>query len=199
MKFTPTLPVSLFLNKFRRYAKKLKLPYKDIYLYGGCLRDYLLHKEINDYDITTNFRMKYIKKILKKMHVKYHLYKDDPFLYVYNKGIEYQFGEKETVITDFTINSFKCHIYNMEIVGSKKAFKDLENKKLRVIDPSARAFRRGIYMLYKFPDFTVTKNTMKQFKKTKINKAPIKRFIKDKKMSKKEFILKAKIFKKISI
>ncbi len=49
----------LIINKLKEYGF-------DAYIVGGCVRDELLHKKPDDYDITTNAKPEDIKRIFKK-------------------------------------------------------------------------------------------------------------------------------------
>jgi len=173
----------------------IDMKFYDSYLYGGCIRDYLMNKEIKDYDITTNItRSKMIKK-LRKNKIEFKAPKNCTFIYLKISSYELQLGEYETVKTDFTINSFRAYLHdNFEIIGHKKAFKDLENKKLRAIDKTRRIIHRGIYMLIKYPEFNITRRTEKLFKKLKPDRERLESFIRKKDINRSEFY---KIYEKI--
>jgi len=166
----------------------LDMKFYDSYLYGGCIRDYLLKKDIKDYDITTGVRRSKMIKKLRENGIEFKAPKNCTFIYLKILSYELQLGEYETVETDFTINSFRAYLRdNFKIIGSKRAFEDLENKNLRAIDKTRRIIHRGIYMLIKYPELYMTKKTRKLFKELKPNKERLESFIKKKNINKSEF------------
>ena len=112
-----------------------------------------------------------------------------PFVYTHMGDKEIQFGEKETVPVDFTINSFKFFISSKKLIGAKTAMKDLQKGIIKQHeDKSSRIFRRALYMLYKYPTFKISSSTKKEMKKMKLNKKKIISFLKDKSMPIEDFI-----------
>lgn len=60
-KISLSIPIVIF-----DVIEKLKLNGFEAYIVGGCLRDLVLKREINDWDITTNAKPKEIQKIFEK-------------------------------------------------------------------------------------------------------------------------------------
>ena len=123
------------------------------YLVGGCIRDFLLHKPIKDFDITTEATPEQIKEVFPEA-----ITAGNTFLVSLVNGIEVatfrkDFDDhaersltlKEDVLRrDFTINALAGNIRlfknnrNYEVIDYVGGVKDLENRVLRFVGEPQR-------------------------------------------------------------
>jgi len=160
-------------------------------LFGGCIRDLILGGEIKDYDILSHYPQKKIEKALNKAGIE--AVKGGSHLYVNIGHTKIQIGEKSEMQLDFSINSFKCSFKTLELELCEECMKDIEEKRLRIINKKDKnCFRRGIYMIYKYPFLKFTSETVKILKNFDIDKDSLLRFLKRKNIPKKDFYTIAK-------
>lgn len=153
------------------------------YFVGGCVRDYLLHQEVNDIDITTNMPLDKIKEIFEVLDNGSSylsvtiIYKGYYFeITNFRKDIEYSDHRHPKVIytdsiyedslrRDYTINALYMDEFG-KILDFHDGIKDLEDKELKMIgDPFLRftedslRILRGLYFASKL-DFNIEQNTL---------------------------------------
>ena len=124
-----------------KFMKKLKENGFEAYLVGGCVRDFFLNKEPNDYDVATNASVEDILKIFKKFHIlnKKNIKHNTVFVMFYDMLIEvtsYRCIEEYTIsgdlmMRDITINAMA---YDGEFIDPLNGKMDIENKVIRACD-----------------------------------------------------------------
>lgn len=130
----------------------------EIYLVGGCVRDYLLGKKVSDYDLTTNCLPEKSKELLKSFRICDYGLKHGTIKVMINdlsfeittfrsegsyerhrrpKQVNFVFCLKEDLKRrDFTINALA---YNQKLYDYYDGYLDLKNKLIRCVgDPDLR-------------------------------------------------------------
>lgn len=133
--------------------------FKDIYLIGGSVRDYLLKQPINDYDFATKYTPEEIMNILIKQKIKYYtigkafgtiqfeLQNKKIEITTYRKNENYTKNNRKPTVDwgetiyedlarrDFTINTIAMD-WRAELIDPYGGINDLKNKSLKTpIDP----------------------------------------------------------------
>lgn len=164
-----------------------------IYLVGGCVRDLLLGREINDYDFATNAFPNQIKVLLsdkgkviptgEKYGTVTFLYKNSSYeITTFRTDGNYSDNRKPDNVLfasdinedlkrrDFTVNAL-AYNPNNGIIDNYGGIKDLENKIIRCVgNPEERINEDALRILRAFRfrsklKFTIEKNTLDAMKK----------------------------------
>ncbi len=164
----------------------------EAYLVGGFVRDYLLHRDTNDFDIATNAKPKDITYIFgpsKKeceygsFHMKLDSYNIDITTYRRERNVksrtQFQMEYTTNMIfdaerRDFTINAIYMN-KNGEILDPLESIKDIQSKKVKMIgNPRVRLQEDPLRILraVRFAStysLKIDKNLIKAIKKEKQN------------------------------
>lgn len=162
----------------------LILPGVEIYLYGGFLRDLLLKNEPSDIDLKVFIKNK-DKRIQRKKIVTFFLKKGYTFTLskIPHNGLLLRFDAykldlviysektKETILTDFFINSLHINLRDGKYFFPKKYLKSLICKK--IIHSSLNSHKgqkiiRGLYLFAKLEGFTLSNLFLNFIKENKI-------------------------------
>lgn len=150
----------IILPKYIKYAlKKLESNGFEAYIVGGAVRDHILQRQINDYDITTQARPEQVKEIFKdfpiidigskygtiilvidKVNVEITTYRTEASYDGRRPGqVDFSSNlEDDLKRRDFTINAL-CYSHLRGLVDPYGGIKDLKDKKIRTIgDPGPR-------------------------------------------------------------
>ena len=188
MKLTLPLSVEEFRKKLLRMMHNSNLKTSHSYIFGGCVRDFLMEKKPNDYDIILGHPTRIIKELLKRANIPFEEKPRSSHIFLIIDNLEVQMMEKLIVEYDFTINKFRAPLESLVIEGPEISYHDLRHKRLRAIDDSPRMFRRCIYMLYKYPHFQPTPETLHKLRQCVIHPEQIKSFLVKKQMESEDFI-----------
>lgn len=188
MKITLPLPVEKFRRQLLHMMHHANMKTSHSYIFGGCVRDFLMRKEPKDYDIILGHPTRDIKVLLRRAGIVYEEKPRSSHIFLDIEGYEVQMMEKLIVEYDFTINKFRASLDDLVIEGPEASYHDLRHKLLRAIDISPRMFRRCIYMLYKYPSFRPTPETLYELKRCVCNEEQIKSFIVKKQMKNEAFL-----------
>ena len=188
-----TLPplIEAFRIKYINALWKEHLDPRKTIIFGGCIRDMILGGEIKDYDMVTGYPKDRITKVLDKHHIRYKNgtggTKDHIYIILDNEDI-LEIGETPNKVPDYTINGFVCNFVDLQIEICKECEKDIIEHRLRLIDiDNPRAFRRGIYMCYRYPFLNFTENSLEHLRRMNPNEEITIGFIEKKKMSIRDF------------
>ena len=195
--------------------------FENIYLIGGTVRDYLLNREINDYDFVCICKKDEFNEIAEKFFKlnfnkkPFLIGKESPPTYrakFKNKIIDLTIIEKDfnydAKRRDFTINSIYYDLENKKFIDPLNGIKDLKNKIIRVcseksiiIDPLR--ILRGIRFFSQLKDFKIEYLTFKKIieNKTLIKKIASERIKEeiDKIILSEKYFIAFKILKKYKI
>lgn len=160
------------MNLLKRYAAKIDLPreVEDVikslensgfegYIAGGSVRDFLLNREVSDYDIATNAEPRDVHRVFSKcfdtglkhgtvtvISGKYHIeittYRVDGDYVAHRKPKNVRFSKKlsdDLSRRDFTINAL---VYNPKegILDFFGGINDIKNKKIRAVGEGEKRF-----------------------------------------------------------
>jgi len=139
-------------------------------------------KEPNDYDVILGHSTARIKALLREAGIPYQEKVHSSHIFLTIGGYELQMMEKLIVEFDFTINQFRASFKDLRIEGPELSYRDLERGLLRAIDTSPRMFRRCIYMLYKFPRFRPSRETLVHLERCICNPDQVRSFLEKKGM-----------------
>ncbi len=154
------------LQNAMKVIKILKREGYEAYVVGGAVRDYLLHMQMNDIDITTNAKPFQVSKLFKTKPtgIKYGtvtvLFQDDKFeVTTYRVDGEYADNRHPEGVTysdeviedvkrrDFTINGLLMDD-QMQVIDHVEGRKDLDAKMIRAIgEPEKRFNEDALRML----------------------------------------------------
>ena len=175
--------------------KIVKTLYKNGYqawVVGGSLRDLMLGKEPNDYDIATNSRPEEVMKIFQKViptgikHGTVTILMDNNSIEVttFRKDGKYVDGRRPDTITyastiyedisrrDFTINGIAYNPITDQIIDPFNGIDDIKNKIIRTIGNPIERFREDglrCFRACRFSsqlNFSIEKNTFEAIKKS---------------------------------
>ncbi|MDW8307121.1 MAG: hypothetical protein RML34_08680 [Leptospiraceae bacterium] len=166
MRINPQEKLPPFLYEAAIYIyEKMKKAGFECYLVGGCVRDMLLNRRVQDLDFATNARPEKITKIFTHtipLGAAYGtvivVYKKKPFeITTYRREMHYtdgrrpekiEFGktlEEDVIRRDFTINGLALSLETGEILDFVGGWKDLQAKIIRTIgDPLERFSEDGL-------------------------------------------------------
>ena len=183
----------LIPSEIKNIIEKLQKSGFEAYIVGGCVRDFLLDQEPNDWDVTTNAKPEEIKKVFPNS------FYENKFLTVTVKTKSNELSLKEIEITtyrseskysdrrhpdeirfaktleqdlarrDFTINAIAIEIQNskLKIIDLFEGKKDLESKIIRTVgNPEERFNEDALRMLRAARFATVLGNSWKIEPKT---------------------------------
>ena len=145
-------------NEVKFVINKLEQAGYEAYLVGGAVRDFLLHHENNDIDITTNAKPEEIKNVFKDYHLIETGLKHGTVTLIYNHQpieittyridgdyidnrhpnlVKFTNSLREDLLRrDFTINAMA---YNKKLIDYFGGKEDLKNKLIRAVgDPNQR-------------------------------------------------------------
>jgi len=191
-----TLPqvVDEFRIKYIEALEKEGLNPERTILFGGCIRDLILGGEIKDYDMVSGYPRDKLMKALDKAGIGYSKggKHDEDHIYIRIKNGDrdelLQIGEKANVVADYSINGFVCNFVTMKIELCEECVKDIEEHRLRLLkDDDPKCFRRGLYMIYKYPFLKFTDKSIKKLKKFELDETTTLSFIKRKNIDKGKF------------
>ena len=144
----------------------------EIYLVGGCVRDYVLGNKPHDFDMTTNATPSEIKEILRINNIDFHnlgekfgtivarLNGEEYEITTYRTEQSYSDGrhpdevqfskslEEDLSRRDFTINAMAMDPFTGEIIDPFSGLDDIENRTIRAVgDPGDRFKEDGLRIL----------------------------------------------------
>lgn len=155
----------MFLTTFKDAIEMMKVIEEnghEAYLVGGCVRDYLLHKQINDIDITTSATPKQLEKMFRKVIFVHE--KHDTVIVIFkqrtyevttfrNEGTLAEEKQLEKTIytdlhyRDFTINAIAMD-KNGTMIDPFHGKEAIENKRIEAVgDPNDRFREDPLRML----------------------------------------------------
>ncbi len=120
----------------------------ELFLVGGSVRDFLLGRNIVDFDFVVHpYAIENIEKFLGNKKIKYFFLSSGKFklLRVIQKGIKFDFMgmllpiEEDMARRDFTINTIYYNVKKHSVFSDSRAFDDINNKVLRVVKDSSIA------------------------------------------------------------
>lgn len=176
-------------NEVNKIMKKVEALGYQIYIVGGYVRDYLIDKNNNDYDLCTNAKTEYLVNILNeynpivklgtisinigKINIEITTFREE-IEYIKRKPIFIEINDLKTDLKrrDFTINTI-CIDSNNNIIDLLNGKKDLTNHIIRLIGPIdkrliddplriLRALRFSAYL-----NFEIEENTKTAIEKNK--------------------------------
>ena len=177
-----------FCKKYTKAFLKENLDPNKSFFFGGCIRDMILNRKVNDYDMTSGYSADITIKALKKHNID--CYNKDPdHIYIKLDNLpEIQISPLVDATPDFTLNGFFYSVVNLKISDCEDCWKDIEENRLKLVkkeDP--RVFRRGIYMHHIFPFLNFDQDSIESMKKFNVNEDVTLNFIRKKKMTVREF------------
>jgi poly(A) polymerase/tRNA nucleotidyltransferase (CCA-adding enzyme) len=156
--------LELFFNKItlpktvKDFASVFQKNGFQLYLVGGAVRDYLMGKDIHDYDFATDAKPQDVQKIFKhtipvglEHGTVLVLFQNEEFEVTTFRNADNSFAntiEEDLLCRDFTINAFAYDISNGKIIDLFDGKKDLKNKTIRAVEnPTARIQEDPLRML----------------------------------------------------
>ena len=181
------------LKDLKYIFEKVVQQNQQIYLIGGSVRDLILNKTPNEYDLTTSLEPLEVKKIFKKVidtGIKHGtvtvLINSTPYeITTFRKDIDYidgrrpesvQFGatlSEDLNRRDFTMNGIALDILNFKLVDEHNGISDIQQKRIKTIgDPFKRFSEDGLRPIraIRFQstlNFQIEKSTFEAIDKTK--------------------------------
>lgn len=164
----------------------------EAYLVGGAVRDYILNKPNNDYDICTNMPLHLIKEIFPNFHLmKPNNHRNTGVIRLNGLEIEISDFKGHTIAEDlsnrdFTINAMALD-KNGNLIDPYNGLKSLQEKKISLIDKKGKAFEedplrilRGIRIAAK-TNFDIDSNcrTEMEFKKKLLKEVAVERIYRE--------------------
>lgn len=123
------------------FLNRLKEKGFSAYLVGGCVRDFILGKEPNDYDITTNATVEEIIRVFNSYHIlnKHRVKHNTVYVKKHGEQVDitaFRCEEDYTIsgdlkMRDFTINAIA---YDQDFIDPLNGLNDIKNKVIKACD-----------------------------------------------------------------